>query len=510
MAYVFFNEDPNHFLFTRWKADQRTVTRAQAEAFVDQYRDTGVTDFFVCLNASSNWYRSVNTQNVLDKHLQWKAAGKLQENSSDTLDIVAAIPAMLLDFIRQEGVDIQQVWIDRLRTNGIRPWISFRMNDIHNGAEPGAFLHSDFYDANISTCNRASHRKPAGHFEYALDYMKPEVRAHYKEVIREGLMHFDADGVEFDWMREAYSVQIGREAEALEVLSRFMEELFGVISEAEAKWGHPIRIAVRVPDSPEKCLRMGLDVFRWLDSGRIHLLTVSPRWSSSDHDLPMDVWRRIIGKRPILLAAGLEILLDAYNRPGRKYWTNTLETALGLTYGYLCQDVDGIYLFNYMDACVQEEDYFCSNPEQYRRFLQLAGNRDSQAGCRRRHVVTYNDVSAPGATRRKPLPMTLRAGAYNTLRIPVGTLLPGQNARLVIGLERGMDTAPTALEVYVNGCPCPLQGDTAGEFPAYDDMDYIAFALPEACRTHPILVAEIGMTQGQGRVHWAEIQVDAR
>ena len=32
---LIFNEDPNHFVIGRWMAGLRTLTRAQAEAFID-------------------------------------------------------------------------------------------------------------------------------------------------------------------------------------------------------------------------------------------------------------------------------------------------------------------------------------------------------------------------------------------------------------------------------------------------------------------------------------------
>ena len=495
---LIFNEDPNHFVIGRWMAGLRTLTRAQAEAFIDQYHGA-VTDFMICLNAGSNWYGSSHTENVLDKHLRWKAEGRLSH--PDALqEALANCPALLVSYRAQYGEDLQTTWIRRLRMHGIRPWISFRMNDIHDGAHPEAFLHSDFYNAHINTCGRAAHRGPSGYYDYALDYLRPEVRAHYLDIVRDGLFHFDADGVEFDWMREPFSAAIGREAEALPVISEFMESLFELTAQAEEKWGHPIQIAVRVPDSPEKCLRLGLDVFRWLNSGCIDLLTTAPRWGTSDHDLPLDVWQGIIGNRPIRLAAGMEILLDGGRRPRRGYVYHNEETARGLAYSIQCRGAE-IYLFNYMDY-TQPGDGFLSHPAKYHRFLHDASDRTAMMQRRRRQVVSYCDVEATGAAPRKPLPMRVSTGQYRTLRIPVGTLMPGQQAQLILGMEPGFDGA---LQIWVNGCSCPAADAAPPAAPAPDDLHYLAFDLPPACRTHDILVAEITAAQGKGEIAWAEV-----
>jgi hypothetical protein len=496
---LIFNEDPNHFVIGRWRAGCRTVTRPQAEAFIDQYRGTGITDFMICLGASSNWYPSPNTENVLDKHLRWKAEGRLSD-PDELQEAVKNCPALLVDYRAQYGEDLQQTWIRRLRQIGIRPWISFRMNDIHDGARKDAFLHSEFYNKHIDSCGRTPHRAPSGYYDYALDFRCPEVRQHYLDIIRDGLFHFDADGVEFDWMREPFSAAIGREAEALPLISEFMEAAFDLTAQAAEKWGHPIQIAVRVPDGPEKCLRLGLDIFRWLNSGRVNLLIVAPRWGTSDHDLPLDVWQGIIGTRPIRLAAGMEILLDGGRRPRRTYASHTEETARGLAYSILCRGAE-VYLFNYMDYTAPGES-FLSRPAEYHRFLTDANDRTALMHRRRRQVVSYCDVAATGAAPRKPLPMRIRAGEYNTLRIPVGTLLPGQAAQLMLGLEPGFDGA---LQVWVNGCPCPMMPAASPAAPAPEDLHYIAFDLPEKCRTHDILVAEITAAEGRGEIAWAEI-----
>ena len=81
MGKIFFNEDPNHFVFTRKMAGYERITMDEARDFILQYKDTQITDFFVCLGASSAWYDSALTDNVVNKYNRWLAEGKTDEKA---------------------------------------------------------------------------------------------------------------------------------------------------------------------------------------------------------------------------------------------------------------------------------------------------------------------------------------------------------------------------------------------------------------------------------------------
>ena len=143
--------------------------------FIMQYKDTQITDFFVCLGASSAWYDSVLTDNVVNKYNRWLAEGKTDENETNT--VVSSV-RLVKDFIETYGTSLQAVWVETLREIGINPWISIRMNDIHEASAEDSILFSEFF-RNHRHKNRVSHRKPAGYYDYALDYLFPEVRNYY-------------------------------------------------------------------------------------------------------------------------------------------------------------------------------------------------------------------------------------------------------------------------------------------------------------------------------------------
>lgn len=503
MGKIFFNEDPNHFVFSRKKAGYEKITMQDAREFILQYKDTQITDFFVCLGASGAWYDSVKIDNVVKQYDRWLAEGKTDENETN---IVVSSVRLVKDFIETYGTSLQAVFIDTLREIGIHPWISIRMNDIHEAGAEESILHSEFFRKNRHL-NRVSHRKPAGYYDYALDYLFPEVREYYLTVIEDALSHFDMYGIELDFMREIYSIGVGREYEGIAVINAFMRDVYALVKEAEKRLGHPIKIAVRLPDTPEKALRLGFDVFDWIDAGIIDHITVTPRWSSTDNHMPIDLWKKILRGTGVTLAAGQEILIDAYNRRGRKYLANTYETAIATACAHHFQGADAIYLFNYMDELDRQNSFsFCAD-DTYRQFLCTAGDYDLCAAEKRRHVITYDDVSAIGVPTQKQLPKPLSEGSYTALRIATGKIGAGRKVSVILGIEKDGCFAEDMI-VYLNAKPCRLIGERAPIAPQYSDICYFSFEAENDGNISPVSVIELGLEKGSMIVHWAEIAIE--
>ncbi len=509
MGRIIFNEDPNHFIFSRAAAGYREITEDDVKGFIRQYQNSEISDFMLCMNASIPWYDSRKTKNIITQYKEWLAEGK---TSLDEQDLVVKSIHLLADFYDRYGKVPQDDWIFELRRMGIRPWISIRMNDIHETDREDSILFSDFYRQNRMK-NRASHRGAVGYYEYGLDYMQKEVREYYLTVIEEALERFDTDGIELDWMREIYSVGIGREYEALSILNLFMNDIDTLVKRMEKKRNHPISIAVRVPDTPEKALRLGFDIFTWIENGWIDLITPTPRWSSSDHDMPIDLWKKILKHHPITIAAGMEILMDAYNRRGRKYLFNTYETAVANSCAYLFQGADAVYLFNYMDA-IQESINGNSllMGETYRKFLSLAGDYERCKAEKRRHVVTYNDVFAIGANAKKQLPQIISGigttpSSFAAFRSVTGEIPIGRTVYAVLGIETACDFSPEALQVYLSARGCAFIKEAAPHDQQYTDIRYFIYEVKNDGALPPVSVLEVGMPEGKAVIHWVEIEI---
>ena len=519
MGKIFFNEDPNHFVITRKMAGYEKITMEDARNFILQYKDTQITDFFVCLGASGAWYDSNNNDNIIQNYKRWVEEGK---TSDDETNFVVSSVRLVKDFYETYGTSVQAVFVDTLREIGINPWVSVRMNDIHEAGEKESILHSDFFRRHRDL-NRVSHREPAGYYDYALDYMFAEVREHYLGVLKDALEHFDAYGLELDFMREIYSIGIGREYEGVAVINAFMRDAHALVKEAEIRWGHEVKLAVRLPDTPEKALRLGFDFFDWVEAGIVDCLVVTPRWASTDNHMPIDLWKKILKGKDVILAAGQEILIRPYNRRGFTPPYNTYETAIATACAHHFQGADAIYLFNYMDGVdttgKEETDdgrnlSLCLNPKLYRKFLCTAGDYDLSAAEHRRHLVTYNDVDAVGVTSRKQLPMRLAGRrdlptGFSALRIATGKILPSQKVAVILGFS-GDEYKKEDIRVFLNAKPCRLVGEQTPYVQYFDDMKYYRFEVENNGDLVPVAVIEVGLCDGRTEVHWAEIEVSEK
>ena len=161
MAQVVFNEDSNHFLYTRQKGGMRTLTRQDIVDFMTVYKDTSVRDFMIDIGAPMQWYASRRHRNVMQLYKEWRARGGEEIPYID----------LLIDFYEREGTDVQTVLFETARTLGLSPYISLRMSDVHEGFHADSFLWSDFYRANKKTMNLVPHREEAAYREYSLNYL---------------------------------------------------------------------------------------------------------------------------------------------------------------------------------------------------------------------------------------------------------------------------------------------------------------------------------------------------
>ena len=509
MKQLFFNEDLNHFIHTR-AINDIDVGEAEILAFIDQYKDSGITDFVINTSASMAWYPSKRGENILDHYEKLVKQGRVRKDDS----CIAKSLKLIHRIYREKNLDMYQMWIERLRMIGIHPWISIRMNDIHYYNDKDNILHSDFFHSG-KNIRRGDHRPYSNQYDMAFDFMNEEVRYQCMEIIKDTLETFDMYGLELDWMREIYSIRIGKEYEGQKVINNFMEEINSEVKKAEIRYGHTIKIGVRLPSTPQKCLALGFDFFDWVENGYVDLITVTPRWSSSDNLMPMDLWKKILKNTSVTLAAGLEILIDAYNRPGRKYMYNSFETAVGTSAGYYGLGADAVYLFNYMDG-VKGKYYtndleLCTNPDLYLRFLNTVSDTEACYKSKRRHLVTFNDVFAPGVNEYAPLPLKLSSNPYNSsieykyLRIPTGKILKSQHPFFVIGVEKG--TVIDKLLVYINAEKLESFFTTDLPMPCNPDLDYYAFKIPNDKQIPPVSVVEMGTAGNDIVIHWAEIRL---
>ena len=448
------NEDDSHFYMSR-EPEQMTIEGLNA--FVDQYAGTKVTHLFLCPNAMKASYRS----NVWDAI--WDMAPSQVEPKDDPVATRWMANAKLL---HERGLDPYAVWIGRCREKGLSPWLSMRMNDVHNADDVTSYIHSKFW---IDHPDYWRVPGGAGWTDRAFDYAIQEVREHHMKFIRELLERYDPDGLELDWMRFGYHFKPGHEGEGRAILTQFMRDVRALTREWSAKRGHAIQLGARVPTTPESAFGLGMDARTWAREGLIDMLVPTPFWATTDFDIPVEQWRKELGLPEIvvrasrlhgsvILAPGAEILLRAY--PGAEAIPNDIMSIRGFAASCLERGADQIYTFNYMDPAPMT-----GGPEDYRMLLDQGLDLGLVTSLARRHPVTYRDTVAPGMSNGAQLPAETRNGAE--FKIHIGPAPKQGEARFVAGLAAKDAVADAKFETRINGVPCESLADldNPGQFP---------------------------------------------
>jgi hypothetical protein len=436
------NEDCTDFFF---HAD---ISPGEAGAVVDRYVDViagaGVTVLMCNTNARRTNYRSDVWEAFWDGY---------DVNGPDQQPFLTEIPpdrrqayrklvGNMLE-VHQQGVDYPARVIQRCRHHGISPWISLRMNDVHENNNLAHPFHSKLWRQ-----PELFRQGDPGYFARALDYAHPEVREHYRALIVETLQRYDIDGLELDFMREPYLFSKGEEMAGSKILTQWLKEIRQLVDEASVQRQHSIKIGVRVPSQPETALGLGLDAPKWVQEGLVDSVVATPRWATMHFDIPLVAWRQLLGDQ-VTLAGGLEVLCRPY--PGGLVQSKNSEYAAGAAVSVLSGGGDVVYLFNYF------QNGHWPDPG-YQRLLNAFSSLEKLRELPRRHAVTYHEIVVPGAPYHPPLP---KSGKTLSFKLPLGPKPPAgwrADAMIEVAAQDVSDHTPT---VSVNGVAGEIHSNEA-------------------------------------------------
>ncbi len=411
------NEDNSHFFGTRQAAD---MTLDGLHAFVDQYAGSRVTHLFLCPNAMRASFRSKTRDAIWDPVNGKSPTGQWPRNAKRLHDA---------------GLDPYAVWIAHGREKGISPWISMRMNDVHGVDDPGNFMHSTFWRKHPEYW-RVPNGSASPWTNRALNYAKAPVREYEMRFVRELLQRYDMDGLELDWMRFGYHLTPGREREEAHFLTRFVRDVRKLTRDWSRRRGHAIRLGVRVPTHPDAAAGLGMDAISWAREELVDLIAPCPFWTSSDFDIPIELWRKRLGANAakVTLAPGLEY--NARPWPGAPAVANDLRSARGFAASVQFRGTDSVYLFNWMDSQTRPVA-----AHEYRRLLREGLSLNVVAAAPRRHPICFRDTVPSGFPNGVQLPVAPRNGA--DFRIHIGPRPKTGKVWAIIGLARqaGVQTA---------------------------------------------------------------------
>jgi hypothetical protein len=488
------NEDDSHFFADKKRHD---LDAAQVDAWVDQYADTQVRELMICPNAmrtsfdSKVWtpiWKGFDPQAGPDQPLF--ASYPPEERKGPYHFVYNAWK------LNQDGIDVYARWIRRARQRGIAPWLSMRMNDIHNVDDEGNYLHSDFWKQNPQF-RRVNYRF-AEWTDRALDYGQPEVRQYNLALVRELVERYDLDGLELDWMRFGYHFRPGHEQEGSRILTEFTAEVRRVLDTWEKRRGHRILLGARVPSRPQTAVGLGMDAITWAQRGLVNMIVVTPFWASIEPDMPIELWKQLLKGTGVILAAGLEVLV----RPDYAFppLLNSLETVRGAAATLLDRGADRLYLFNYMDS-----DTALADLENYPTLLREVGSLKTLAGKERRHIITFSDTWAPGEPRARVLPAKCVPGEWTAFRVPTGPRPTSERTTARLGIRGTSEDQVKTWKVRVNGEPCPYAGLVKPKYSRPEDPMF-QFAVPLRSMNRGYNLIELS-PKAEAEVIWVEVAI---
>jgi hypothetical protein len=327
--------------------------------------------------------------------------------------------------------------IDRCRMREISPWVSIRMNDVHDAHLLRSPLHSRLWLEHHELWRYPDRFQ--SWTDRCFDYGQKPVRDNMMALVREVCDRYDFEGLELDWNRFPAHFREGKEIEGGKLLCEWMAEVRQVVLAAEKKRKHPIWLVPRVPARPEVAMGMGLDAATWAQRGLIDHLIVAPFWETTDFDIPVERWQEVLKGTGVGVTAGLEIRVQPMR--GGPTLTNTAERRRGAAMAALARGSQGIYLFNYFDA-----------GSQMPFLLNEIHSVESLAPKDRSYVVTFTDISIPGKPISAALPRKLLRGESAEFRLYIGPK-PAPTARAEVHLTLAAETPldRPAARVELNG-----------------------------------------------------------
>src|SRR5688572_1579698 len=204
------------------------------------------------------------------------------------------------------GTDPLRVMTEFGRKHGIEVFWSFRVNDTHDGSTAGygpiMFAANQLKRDHPEWLIGSPAQKPKFGAWSAVDFARTEVRDLAFRYVEEVCQNYPVDGVELDFFR--HPVLFKRAAhtgtacneEERAMLSELIRRIRRMSEQEGMKRGRPILLAVRVPDSPEYCRAIGIEIETWLADGLVDLMVVGGYFQLNDWSRSVALGRKHLVK----------------------------------------------------------------------------------------------------------------------------------------------------------------------------------------------------------------------
>ena len=442
-----------------------------AESTMDDYFsyifNTGVTDIILCPYEQNSLVPTESDAiSWMHDKVNWTEEGGYPVNY-DQFDLFGNGYTFnkYYDLYTKENTDIYAMAFAKIRESGIRPWLSFRMNDRHYTGKEGGdtnYIRSNFYYEALEKGYMIGSEYGDFH-AYCLDYSEERVRQVMYDYLREMILRYDVFGVQLDFIRCLPCFDYLNDTDYAKYMTQFIRDIAAVVNEAEVKFGHDIKLMLRLGRSIEHNLVYGFDVETIANEKLVDAFVPSPRWDSVDSAIPVDEWKEIAGDN-IAVFIGIEERMDVKKDKSRTQ-KNTSEYVKGFSSGYLAQGADGVYFNNYYQLGGFGPSIWSLTPE-----TMVQGTR--------RFKVTYQDLVPIGYEGYEPLPMPL-TNDNSSITVNLGQILPTETLSVLVAYK--IDQIKKTDTINIESMPkVIINGDAATAMRIADETDGFYDGVPSA------------------------------
>ena len=408
---------------------------------------------------------------------------------------------------RDMGVDPYKVMVRRARDNGVSPWMSIRLNDIH-------FVTSD----KLSRTTRFWRDHPEFRIypdlvafgsrnpwtDFTLDFAHKEVRDYCFAMARELLTRYDCDGIELDWMRCSPCLTPETAQQDAHFLTEFVRRVKKAADRAAADRDHPVGVAVRVPPTPKDRQLLGYELEKWVAEKLVDIVILS---GESAAYFELDIRRETEALKRLAPSVVVVPMIDRLQCSDVCFpMHGNLALYKGWADSMLSRGADGLYLFNLEYSAIEAQRGVYAG--------ELASEKAARGA--RRYICSCDDVAnkicKPNTRSFLPVPVA-EAG---DIPVIAGNSRPEQTVEVVLGFD--VQNAPENLSVKLNGAAAELSAEWQRDTNQYCGMKRWTFVRSlkvlrwrfplEAFRPGVNRITFEPVADSKARVIWAEIALD--
>ena len=250
---LLFHNDARHFHIYCYDPPIRVE---DAVAPVDEIVGTGVDTLVYGFGAGPTMYHNTKVGETWAEHLIKAGATTFREPEIwNTFPFWRAYEN--LRSLRERGLDIMTLLIDRAHSKGIEFFGSLRMN---HGQDPAFVQTADNSTFKIDNPELCLKTRPG----YPFDWTYPEVRAERYALIEEAVTDYEVDGFEIDFVFSPYYFEQDEEWGKAHIVTDFIRDVQTLITRIGNEKGRHIPFGARIMPTVESNTRAGLDVRTWL------------------------------------------------------------------------------------------------------------------------------------------------------------------------------------------------------------------------------------------------------